>query len=359
MDLSFESLDWLYSGFAWVLIRIHALIGNVFDPDSGITWGLSIVVLTFMVRLVIFPLFVKQIRSQRAMAVLQPQMKELQQKYKGDKQKLQEETMKLYKENGANPLSGCLPILAQAPFLFSMYHVLNAISRKEAKYGMSEQLVDSAAHAKIFGVPIGVIFKEGDAKMAALGADPTTAKIVIVVFVVFMAVTTFIAQRQLMLKQTAQQQAAGQSTPFQQQQKILLFIFPAMFLIWGFFFPMGLIVYWTTSNLWTMGQQFWVLHRIPHQTVASKDGKTPAKAGARPATATASKTTTNGAKPTKNGKAGTSPDNGSSNRLFRRRKAEPEPEPVAPAPKVVRNQPSRAPRSKRSGQKKSGSQKRN
>lgn len=348
------SLDWLYTGFAWVMIHIHDGIGHVFNPDSGLAWGLSIVVMTILVRLVIFPLFVKQIRSQRAMAVLQPQLKELQKKYKDDKQKLQEEMMKLYRENGANPLSGCLPIIAQAPFLYAMYHVLNAISRDQAKYGLSAELVDSAAHAKIFGVPIGLMFRDGADKMAALGANPTLCRIVIIVFVVIMAVTTFIAQRQLMLKQTAQQQAAGQSTPFQQQQKIMLFIFPAMFLVWGFFFPMGLIAYWTTSNLWTMGQQFYVLHRHPHQPIPAKDG---AKPGATPATSvssgkSASAKTTPATAATSNGSA--AGGLGAAGQLFKRkRKAEPEPEPVAAA-RVVRNQPARVPRKKRSGQKTSG-----
>lgn len=350
------SLDWLYTGFAWVMIRIHELIGHVFNPDSGLAWGLSIVVMTVLVRLVIFPLFVKQIRSQRAMAVLQPQLKELQKKYKDDKQKLQQEMMKLYRENGANPLSGCLPIIAQAPFLYAMYHLLNAISRDQAKYGLSPELVDSAAHAKIFGVPIGLMFRDSAEKMAALGANPMLCRIVIIVFVVIMAVTTFIAQRQLMLKQTAQQQAAGQSTPFQQQQKIMLFIFPAMFLVWGFFFPMGLIVYWTTSNIWTMGQQFYVLHRHPHQPVAAKDG---AKAGTTTASSassgksgTAKTTPAKAAKTAQNGTE--SGGNGVAGQLFKRkRKAEPEPEPVAAA-RVVRNQPTRVPRKKRSGQKTSG-----
>ncbi|HEX6447104.1 MAG TPA: membrane protein insertase YidC [Streptosporangiales bacterium] len=352
------SLDWLYTGFAWVMIHIHDLIGNVFDPDSGLAWGLSIVIMTILVRLVIFPLFVKQIRSQRAMAVLQPQLKELQKKYKDDKQKLQEEMMKLYRENGANPLSGCLPIIAQAPFLYAMYHVLNAISRDQAKYGLSAQLVDSAAHAKIFGVPIGLMFRDSAEKMAALGANPTLCRIVIIVFVVIMAVTTFIAQRQLMLKQTAQQQAAGQSTPFQQQQKIMLFIFPAMFLVWGFFFPMGLIVYWTTSNLWTMGQQFYVLHRHPHQPVQAKDGakpatSTPAASGTSGKSAAAKSTPAKVA--TRNGSD--SGGNGVAGQLFKRkRKAEAEPEPV-PAARVVRNQPTRTPRKKRSGQKSGQGQK--
>lgn len=359
MDVSFDTFDWFYSGFAWVLIKIHAMWSTVFGPDSGLTWGLSIVVMTMLVRLLIFPLFVKQIRSQRAMSVLQPQMKELQAKYKDDKQKLQEEMMKLYKENGANPLSGCLPVLAQAPFLIAMYHVLNAISRHHVKYGLTQDLVDSGSRAKIFGVPLGAIFREPE-RMADLGANVGLARVVIGIFVVVMAVTTFIAQRQLMLKQTEQQAAAGQPTPFQQQQKIMLFIFPLMFLIWGFFFPMGLIVYWTTSNVWTMGQQFWVLKRIPHQPTSNGNGKssTATKDGkATASTAKSGKSTSSG-----NSRSGTAAkadaqSNGSS-RLFRRRKSEPEPEPEPePAARVVRNQPTKMPRSKRSGAKKGTSSK--
>src|SRR5690606_15911417 len=184
--------------------------------------------------------------------------------------------------------------------------------------------------------------------------------IIIGAIVIVSAENTFIAQRQLMLKQTAQQQAAGQATPFQQQQKILLFIFPAMFLIWGFFFPMGLIAYWTTSNLWTMGQQYWVLHRIPHQPVADgKDGKgaktVTTQGKAKTGTSTTSTSSGNGTKAAaKDAKASTS--NGSSKR-FRRKKAEPEPEP-APVQRVVRNQrTTKVPRSKRSGSKKGTSSK--
>ncbi|MGH3096034.1 MAG: membrane protein insertase YidC [Streptosporangiales bacterium] len=349
------NLDWLYSGFAWVLIQIHWALGHIFDPGSGYAWGFSIVILTVMVRIVVFPLFVKQIRSQRAMAQLQPQIKELQQKYKGDKQKQQQEQMKLFKENGANPLSGCLPIVAQAPFLYAMYRVLRTVSEDQAQYGLSQKLVNSAAHAKIFGVPLGLTFKDSAEKMQNLGADPTLAKTVIIIFVIVMAVTTYIAQRQLMIKQQAQQAAAGQSTPFQQQQKLMLFMFPAMFLIWGFFFPMGLIAYWTTSNLWTMGQQYWVLKRIPHQAApggSSGSSGTATQAGkaSAPANGTSGSAgkSSNGTAPKGADKAGdTSPM-----RLFKRRRAEPEPTAPPPAPKVVRNQRTRAPRSKRSGQKK-------
>lgn len=368
MDVSFDWFDWFFKGFAWVLIKIHYGLSFVFGPDSGLTWGLSIVVMTILVRLLIFPLFVKQIRSQRAMSVLQPQMKELQQKHKDDKQKLQEEMMKLYKENGANPLSGCLPVIFQAPFLISMYHVLNAISRHHVKYGLTQDLVESGSRAKIFGVPIGAIFREPEL-MEKLGANVDLARVVIGIFVVIMAVTTFVAQRQLMMKQTAQQKAAGQATPFQQQQKILLFIFPAMFLVWGFAFPMGLIVYWTTSNLWTMGQQFWVLHRIPHQPVPDKSGNksgTAAKSGSGTgktgaSTAKTDKSgstkmaTTNGTKTAKAGTADRTQGNGGA-RVFRRRKPEPEPEPE-PAARVVRNQRSKVPRSKRSGPTKGNSSK--
>lgn len=347
------NLDWLYGGFAWVLIQIHSGLGHVFDPGSGYAWGFSIVILTVMVRIVVFPLFVKQIRSQRAMSQLQPQIKELQQKYKGDKQKQQQEQMKLFKEHGANPLSGCLPIIAQAPFLFAMYRVLRAVSEDQARYGMSQKLVNSAAHAKIFGVPLGLRFKDGAHKMLELGADPTVAKTVIIIFVIVMAITTYIAQRQLMIKQQAQQAAAGQSTPFQQQQKLMLFMFPAMFLIWGFFFPMGLIAYWTTSNLWTMGQQFYVLKRMPHKAApggstsgTAQSGKTSAPANGKSA---ATRAGSNGTATKPADKAGDS----SPTKLFKRRKAEPEPTaPPPPAPKVVRNQRTRAPRSKRSGQRK-------
>ncbi len=113
---------------AWVIMRIHAGLGAAFGPATGLAWGLSIVILVMLIRLLLVPLFVKQVKAQRKMAQHAPQLQELRKKYKGDKQRLNEETMKFYKENGVNPLAGCLPMIPQMIVFFALFSVLRAIA---------------------------------------------------------------------------------------------------------------------------------------------------------------------------------------------------------------------------------------
>ncbi len=142
----------LYDAVAWVIMRLHAGLGAIFGPSSGAAWALSIVVLVVLMRLLLVPLFIKQMHATRKMTALAPQVAELKKKYKNDRQKLNEETMKMYKENGANPLAGCLPLVAQLPVFFALFGVLRAIAEDQPKYGLTPAVVASAQHAKIFGV---------------------------------------------------------------------------------------------------------------------------------------------------------------------------------------------------------------
>ncbi len=142
----------LYDAVAWVIMRLHAGLGAIFGDSSGAAWALSIVILVVLMRLLLVPLFIKQMHATRKMTALAPQVAELKKKYKGDKQKLNEETMKLYKDNGANPLAGCLPVVAQLPVFFALFGVLRAIAEDQPKYGLTPAVVASAQHAKIFGV---------------------------------------------------------------------------------------------------------------------------------------------------------------------------------------------------------------
>ena len=141
---------------AWVIMRIHAVLGSMFGPASGWAWGLSIVILVMLIRLCLVPLFVKQVHAQRKMAQHAPQLQELRKKYKDDKQRLNEETMKFYKENGVNPLAGCLPMIPQMIVFFSLFSVLRAIADwvpgHVPKYGLTVPVVVSAQKATIFGV---------------------------------------------------------------------------------------------------------------------------------------------------------------------------------------------------------------
>jgi YidC/Oxa1 family membrane protein insertase len=147
-------LNPLYDAVAWVIMQLHAGLGAIFGPSSGWAWALTIVFLVVIMRLLLLPLFIKQMHATRKMTALAPQVAELRKKYKNDRQKLNEETMKLYRENGANPLAGCLPVVAQLPVFFALFNVLRAISLDEPKYGLTPAVVHSAQHAHIFGVTV-------------------------------------------------------------------------------------------------------------------------------------------------------------------------------------------------------------
>lgn len=244
----------LYIAVSWVIVTLHDLLSPIFGTDSGVSWSLAIVGLVILIRIILIPLFVKQIKSQRALTALQPHMKEIQKKYKDDRQKQSEEMMKLYNEHKTNPLASCFPILAQAPIFFALFTVLNGIGKTPPiKHGVfTQDDVVSAANAKFFGAPISQTF---------LGTDITTVKIVTVILIAFMSLTTFTTQRQLMLKGMPKMDSSNNM--MLQQQKIMLYAFPVIFAISGVNFPIGVLIYWSTTNLWTWGQQFYVIKRNP------------------------------------------------------------------------------------------------
>ena len=253
-------LNPLYNIVSGVIVFIHKLLTPVFGADSGVTWSLSIMGLVVIIRIILIPLFVKQIKSQRALTALQPHMKEIQKKYKDDRQKQSEEMMKLYKEHKTNPLASCFPILAQAPIFFALFTVLNGLAAKTpegvaapiARGFLKGEYLDSAAQATFFGAKISQSF---------LGSTDTTVKIVTVLLIIFMSATTFTTQRQLMVKGMPKMDASNNM--MLQQQKIMLYLFPVIFAISGVNFPVGVLIYWSTTNLWTWGQQYYVIKRNP------------------------------------------------------------------------------------------------
>jgi YidC/Oxa1 family membrane protein insertase len=243
-------LNPLYNAVSWVLLRFHDLFSLVFNANSGAAWGLSIVGLVVLIRIMLIPLFVKQIKAQRGLQALQPQMAALKKKHGNDRQKLSEETMKLYKETGTNPLSSCLPIFVQMPFFFALFHVLNYVSRGKQVGVLTQAEVISFHNAKVFGAPIYDTFVK---------AESIHVKIVAIILILLMTASTFITQRQLMVKNMP----LGQENPMAQQQKILLYVYPVFFAVFGINFPIGTLIYWLTTNVWTMGQQFYVIRRNP------------------------------------------------------------------------------------------------
>ena len=258
-QLTLQLLGPLYDAVTAIMVAFHTLFKNIgIPPGSGWAWGMSIVGLVVVIRILLIPLFVKQIKAQRGLQVLQPEIKKLQAKYKGrtdpeSRQKQQQEMMKLYKDNGTNPLASCLPILLQAPIFFALFHVLNGIGKTPplGKGFLSDKAAAQAADAEILGAHISDKF---------LGAENITVQIVTVIMIILMSATTFITQKQLMSKNMP---ADAMNNPFAQQQKILLYVFPLVFAVSGVNFPIGVLLYWLTTNVWSMGQQFYVIRRNP------------------------------------------------------------------------------------------------
>ncbi|MEU8780553.1 membrane protein insertase YidC [Streptomyces sp. NPDC048637] len=249
----------LYIAVSWIIVQFHSFYSLIFDKDSGAAWGLSIVSLVVLIRICLIPLFVKQIKSTRNMQALQPKMKAIQERYKSDKQRQSEEMMKLYKETGTNPLSSCLPILAQSPFFISLYQVLNHIAQNKVVGVIDQPLLESAQKAHIFGAPLAAKFMDSAEKIQSLGASVVDVRVVTIIMIVLMSASQFYTQRQLMTKNVD----LTVKTPFMQQQKMLMYVFPIMFAVFGINFPVGVLVYWLTTNVWTMGQQMFVIRRNP------------------------------------------------------------------------------------------------
>ncbi|WP_336047538.1 membrane protein insertase YidC [Streptomyces sp. CA2R101] len=249
----------LYIAVSWIIVQFHSFYSLIFDKDSGAAWGLSIVSLVVLIRICLIPLFVKQIKSTRNMQALQPKMKAIQERYKNDKQRQSEEMMKLYKETGTNPLSSCLPILAQSPFFISLYQVLSHIAQNKTVGVIDQPLLESAQKAHIFGAPLAAKFMDSAEKIQSLGASVVDVRVVTIIMIVLMSASQFYTQRQLMTKNVD----LTVKTPFMQQQKMLMYVFPIMFAVFGINFPVGVLVYWLTTNVWTMGQQMFVIRRNP------------------------------------------------------------------------------------------------
>ena len=268
-------LDWLQNAVSWILVQFHQLLSIVMDPDSGWTWTFSIVGLVIVIRILLIPLFVKQIKAQRNLQIIQPQMKEIQKKYAGDRERQSQEMMKLYRETGTNPLASCLPILLQAPIFFALFTVLQGIAMENPegvfRWPQYLPLMTSAHDASIFGVPLYATFLNAD-EVVASGFSATSTRILALILIILMSATTFITQRQLMVKNTAP------GNPMVRQMKIMLYVFPLVFAIGGINFPIGVLIYWFTTNLWTMGQQFYVIRNNPQPGTPAFEAKEARKA---------------------------------------------------------------------------------
>jgi YidC/Oxa1 family membrane protein insertase len=243
----------LYYVTSFVMLAFHRLFGELFGPETGLAWVLSIIGLTLVIRAALIPLFVKQIKSSRNMQLIQPKVRELQKKYGHDRERLAQETMKLYKETGTNPFASCLPILLQMPIFFALFRLIDqAAKNPEVERGfMTKELNEQFGDAVFLGAKISDTF---------LSTDLLSVRVLAAALVIAMTATTFLTQRQLMSKNMPADALSG---PYAQQQKMLLYVLPLVFAVGGIAFPIGVLFYWTTSNLWTMGQQFYVIRNNP------------------------------------------------------------------------------------------------
>lgn len=247
-----------------ILVAWHWMLTAIgMDPAAGITWVLSIVGLTVVVRAALIPIFVRQIKNQRRMLEIAPQLKKIQDKYKGKKDQfsreaMSRETMDLYKKTGTNPLSSCLPLLLQMPVFFALFQVLNGAQSGKAGVGpLNSTLAQQFGNATLFGVaPLHQSFQ------GAMNAHPPQVAVMVIaaVMVVLMTGSQFLTQLQIVSKNMSPETKAS---PQFKQQRILLYLLPFVFLFSGFAFPLGVMFYWLTSNLWTMGQQFLVIRNMP------------------------------------------------------------------------------------------------
>jgi YidC/Oxa1 family membrane protein insertase len=250
-------LKWLIEA---ILVGFHYAFTFVgMDPAAGLTWVLSIVGLVLVVRAALIPIFVRQIKSQRKMLEVAPQLKKIQDKYKGKKDQfsreaMSRETMQLYKKTGTNPLSSCLPLLIQMPIFFSLFSTLNGAQHDEPGVGLLNKTLSSQfGHASLFNVaPLHDAFSTPGA--------PFIVQLIAGIMVVLMIGSQFLTQLQIMSKNQSPEMKAS---PTYKQQRVMLYILPLVFLFSGFNFPLGVMFYWLTTNLWTMGQQFLVIRRMP------------------------------------------------------------------------------------------------
>ena len=250
-------IKWLIEA---ILVTFHTVLTAVgMGPADGLTWVLSIVGLVLVVRAALIPIFVRQIKSQRRMLEVAPQIKKIQDKYKGKKDQysreaMSRETMALYKRTGTNPLSSCLPLLIQMPIFFGLFSTLNGAQHDQPGVGLLTKTLSSQfGHSILFGIaPLNNAFNSKGVSLAV--------QVIAGVMVALMIASQFITQLQIMSKNQSPEMKAS---PTYKQQRILLYILPLVFLFSGFNFPLGVMFYWLTTNIWTMVQQFIVIRNMP------------------------------------------------------------------------------------------------
>ena len=310
-------MDFLYTAVSWVLLRWHpffSLLG--LDPAGGLNWALSIIFLVVTARLLLFRLFIKQVKYQRHMQEMQPQLQKIREKYKGDRAEMQRQMMALQQEQGFNPLAGCLPMFLQIPIFISLFHVLRHLSNSVkycppgqtgytghllSLYTFSPTETCNAAQAKLFGAPLAASLHDSSTVIHdTLGGDVTATRVVTIVLVIISAAATYVTQLLVMSRATTTPTGTAATV-----QKLMKVFIPISVLFSGFIFPLGVLLYWFTSNTWTLLQQMYINRYHPPEdkkdgvevgakgkSLAPKPGQRPVRdARTRPARSDSSTTT--------------------------------------------------------------------
>lgn len=253
---------------AWIMVKIHDVLALFLGKESSWAWVLAIVGLTIVVRVLLIPLFFRQIKASRGMQLVQPELKKLQEKYKGRKdpasqQAMQQEMMALYRRHGTNPFASCLPLLLQMPIFFALFRVLyNVKPIAEGTYAgggigpLTQQVAAQVQEADLFGAHLSDTF------MRALGTGATATVWITIVLIVAMSLSQFFTMQQLTMKNMPES-ATSSDNPMMRTQKIMMYVFPVIFAVTGVNFQIGVLIYWLVSNLWTAGQQFYTIRRMP------------------------------------------------------------------------------------------------
>ncbi|MVU79860.1 membrane protein insertase YidC [Nocardia sp. ET3-3] len=287
-------LDFIYYPVSAILWFWHQAFGYVLGKNSGFAWALAVVFLVFTLRLVLYKPFVKQVRTTRQMQELQPQIKELQKKYKNDRQEMTVQMQKLQKEHGFNPLMGCLPVLLQVPVFIGLFHVLRSFNRvggssglagfgathgmtaeqnaNTANYIFSPAEVQSFLSARLFGAPLSSFITQPMTQLesyAHWGGMPSKVAIaaVSIPLMVIAGIATHMNARASVARQSPEAAAQPQAA---MMNKLALYVFPLGVMVGGPFLPVAILIYWVSNNIWTYGQQHLVFGKIEKEDEEKK-----------------------------------------------------------------------------------------
>lgn len=278
----FDWLDFIINPITFVVsyifYYIHEVLAVVLGDGPGAAWIISIPLLTIFVRICILPIFLKSLKNTRKMQAIMPEIKAIQKKYKGktdqaSKQAQAQETMKLYQENGANPVGGCLPLLIQSPFFFALWRLFSSVKdisdgTKGTVGPITKDVAANIETSSLFGVNLSETFNT---------VSTDYGHVVIVVMIAIMCAGMFISQRLIVMKNMP---IAAKEGPQFAMQKNMIYIFPVMYIFSGIMFPVGVLLYMMTTNIFTLCQNLWQLEFMPtpgSEAAEAKEAKELAK----------------------------------------------------------------------------------